>query len=121
MGFGSEIGGDLSALEAKRQGGNGFRGARGPAEMTEHVRYLGQHARTFISCLPNAGLPSVVEGRTHYDLTPVELADAHLRFVTELGTNIVGGCCATTPDHLRAVVETIGGNRGPGARDPIYC
>src|SRR5260370_36913144 len=108
MGFGSEIGGDLSALEAKRQGGNGFRGARGPAEMVEHLRYLGQHARTFISCLPNAGLPSVVEGRTHYDLTPEALAEAHDRITAEFGGNIGGGCCGTTPEHQRAGGERRG-------------
>ena len=73
--------------------------------MTEHLRYLAQHARTFLSCLPNAGLPSIVDGHTHYDLTPDALADAHERFVAEFGINIVGGCCGTTPEHLRAVVE----------------
>ena len=76
--------------------------------MTEHLRYLAQHARTFLSCLPNAGLPSVVDGHTHYDLTPEVLADAHERFVGEFGLNIVGGCCGTTPAHLRAVVERLG-------------
>ena len=86
----------------------GMNCATGPAEMTEHLRYLSQHARTFLSCLPNAGLPSVVDGHTHYDLTPEALADAHERFVAEFGLNIVGGCCGTTPAHLRAVVERLG-------------
>ena len=52
--------------------------------MTEHLRYLSQHGRTFLSCLPNAGLPSVVGGRTHYDLTPEQLADAHERNVSRV-------------------------------------
>src|SRR6266702_3017486 len=61
----------------------------------------------------------VVDGRTHYDLTPDELAEAHDRFTSELGVNIVGGCCGTTPEHLRRVVETIG-NRAPLERHPVH-
>ena len=57
------------------------------------------------SAQPNAGLPSVVDGKMHYDLTPDQLADHLERFITELGVSVVGGCCGTTPDHLRAVVE----------------
>jgi 5-methyltetrahydrofolate--homocysteine methyltransferase len=117
--LGSEIGAALTSLEAMRPDVIGLNCATGPAEMTEHVRYLGQHARTFVSCLPNAGLPSVVEGHTHYDLTPEALADAHERFVSEFGVNIVGGCCGTTPEHLAAVVERVGAARSPAARHPI--
>ena len=116
---GTEIGAALTALEALRPDVIGLNCATGPAEMTEPLRYLGQHARTFISCLPNAGLPSVVEGRTHYDLTPEELADAHERFVSEFGVNVVGGCCGTTPEHLRLVVERIG-TRAPFHREPEF-
>ncbi len=102
---GSEIGAAVTALEAMKPDVIGLNCATGPAEMTEHLRYLKEHARTFLSCLPNAGLPSVVDGHTHYDLTPDGLADAHERFVREFGINIVGGCCGTTPEHLRAVVD----------------
>src|SRR3989440_9379900 len=114
---GSEIGAALTALEAMRPDVIGLNCATGPTEMTEHLRYLSQRARTFISCLPNAGLPSVVEGRTHYDLTPEQLAEAHDRFTREFGVNIVGGCCGTTPEHLRQVVERVG-DRVPAARTP---
>src|SRR5205807_1611621 len=62
---------------------------------------------------------SVVDGRTHYDLTPDELAEAHDRFTSEFGVNVVGGCCGTTPEHLRRVVETIG-NRAPVERHPEH-
>jgi 5-methyltetrahydrofolate--homocysteine methyltransferase len=116
---GSEIGAALTALEALRPDVIGLNCATGPSEMTEHLRYLSQHARTFLSCLPNAGLPSVVDGHTHYDLTPVQLADAHERFVSEFGLNIVGGCCGTTPEHLRHVVERIG-TRAPIERTPEF-
>ena len=117
--LGSEIGAALTTLEAMHPDVIGLNCATGPAEMTEHLRYLAQHARTFVSCLPNAGLPSVVDGREHYDLTPEVLADAHERFITEFGLNIVGGCCGTTPAHLRAVVERIG-TRAPVARNVEY-
>src|SRR5436190_15681763 len=116
---GSEIGAALIALEALRPDVIGLNCATGPAEMTEHLRYLSQHARTFLSCLPNAGLPSIVDGHTHYDLTPDQLADAHERFVNDFGLNVVGGCCGTTPDHLRAVVDRIG-VRAPIERTPVH-
>jgi 5-methyltetrahydrofolate--homocysteine methyltransferase len=109
---GSEIGAALTALEAMQPDVIGLNCATGPHEMTEHLRYLSQHARTYLSCLPNAGLPSVVDGHTHYDLTPEQLADAHERNVGEFGINIVGGCCGTTPAHLAAVVERIGNVNG---------
>jgi 5-methyltetrahydrofolate--homocysteine methyltransferase len=112
---GTEIGAALTALEAMQPDVIGMNCATGPEEMTEHLRYLAQHARTFISVLPNAGLPEVVDGRTCYRLTPEQLADAHERFVTEFGANVVGGCCGTTPDHLRAVVERLG-RRAPVER-----
>ncbi len=118
--IGSEIGAALTTLEAMRPDVIGLNCATGPSEMIEHLRYLGQHCRTYISCLPNAGLPSVVEGRTHYDLTPEQLAEAHERNVTEFGVNIVGGCCGTTPEHLRAVVERVGfGSVAGGGRAPL--
>src|SRR3954470_8173829 len=116
---GSEIGAALTALEAMRPDVIGLNCATGPTEMTEHLRYLAQHARTYLSCLPNAGLPSIVDGHTHYDLTPDALADAHERFVDEFGLNIVGGCCGTTPAHLRAVTERIG-TRAPVPRTPEH-
>jgi 5-methyltetrahydrofolate--homocysteine methyltransferase len=117
--IGSEIGAALTALEALRPDVIGLNCATGPAEMTEHLRYLAQHARTFLSALPNAGLPSVVDGHTHYDLTPELLAEAHERFTTEFGLNVVGGCCGTTPEHLRQVVERLD-RRAPVLRNPEF-
>src|SRR6185503_1082482 len=117
---GSEIGAALTALEAMQPDVIGMNCATGPAEMTEHLRYLAQHARTFLSALPNAGLPSVVDGHTHYDLTPDALAEAHERFVSEFGLNIVGGCCGTTPEHLRQVVDRLGDARPPIVRTPEH-
>ena len=104
---GSEIGAALASLTSMRPDVIGINCATGPAEMQEHLRYLSQHAPMPISVLPNAGLPSVVDGRTHYDLTPPELAEFHRHHVADLGIGIVGGCCGTTPEHLRMVVEAV--------------
>ncbi|HEV3353006.1 MAG TPA: methionine synthase [Acidimicrobiales bacterium] len=104
---GTEIGAALTSLAALRPDVFGLNCATGPVEMGEHLRHLSQYCPVPISCLPNAGLPSVVDGKTHYDLTPEQLADHHARFVTEFGVSIVGGCCGTTPEHLRQVVERV--------------
>ncbi|MGH3579649.1 MAG: homocysteine S-methyltransferase family protein, partial [Mycobacterium sp.] len=106
---GTEIGAALTALDPMRPDIIGLNCATGPAEMGEHLRHLSQHSRMPISCLPNAGLPTVVDGRMHYDLTPEQLADYHQRFVSELGVSVIGGCCGTTPEHLRHVVERCAG------------
>ncbi len=104
---GTEIGAALTALEALKPDVFGLNCATGPVEMSEHLRHLSQHCRVPISCLPNAGLPSVVEGKTHYDLTPEQLAEYHVRFVKDFGVSVVGGCCGTSPEHLRQVVEAV--------------
>jgi 5-methyltetrahydrofolate--homocysteine methyltransferase len=115
---GTEIGAALCALEAVRPDVIGLNCATGPAEMGEHLRHLSHHSLVPISCLPNAGLPSVVNGKMHYDLTPEQLGDYHERFVTELGVSVVGGCCGTTPEHLRQVVERCA-NLRPARRTPV--
>ncbi len=97
----------------------GLNCATGPQEMSEHVRYLARHCTRRISVVPNAGLPQVVEGEARFPLTPAELARWLREFVDEDGVNIVGGCCGTTPAHLKAVVEAVGGHR-PAARQPHH-
>jgi len=106
---GTEIGAALTALEAMQVDLIGLNCATGPVEMGEPLRYLAEHALMPISCLPNAGLPSVVDGKMHYDLTPDQLAEHLSRFVTDYGVNAVGGCCGTTPAHLAAVVAALDG------------
>ncbi|HSL57803.1 MAG TPA: methionine synthase [Acidimicrobiales bacterium] len=103
--LGTEIGAALTVLDAMRPDVVGLNCATGPTEMSEHLRHLSAHSRLPISVIPNAGLPSVVDGLVHYDLSPTELAEHHARFISELGVSIVGGCCGTTPEHLAAVVE----------------
>jgi 5-methyltetrahydrofolate--homocysteine methyltransferase len=104
---GSEIGAALCALGALRPDVFGLNCATGPAEMQEHLRHLSRHSPFPISVLPNAGLPSLVDGKMHYDLTPEQLTEFHRRHITELGVSVVGGCCGTTPDHLAAVVAAV--------------
>ncbi len=115
--MGTEIGAALTTLDALRPDVIGLNCATGPAEMSEHLRYLSRYCRVPISVLPNAGLPSVVDGRMHYDLTPDQLAEHLARFVSEYGVTVVGGCCGTSPDHLRAVVDACR-DRRPAARTP---
>ena len=107
--LGSEIGAALTALEPLGIDLIGLNCATGPAEMGEHLRYLGRHARVGISCMPNAGLPVLGHDGASYPLTPAELADAHDVFTREHGLALVGGCCGTTPAHLRLVVERVRG------------
>ncbi|HXA33703.1 MAG TPA: homocysteine S-methyltransferase family protein, partial [Acidimicrobiales bacterium] len=114
---GTEIGAALCALEAMDVDLIGLNCATGPAEMFEPLRHLTGHAGIPVTCLPNAGLPSVVDGAMHYDLTPDQLAEFHRQFVSELGVSVVGGCCGTTPAHLAAVVEACA-QLTPAARTP---
>ncbi|MBJ7487224.1 MAG: methionine synthase, partial [Ilumatobacteraceae bacterium] len=106
---GTEIGAAVSALSAMNPDVLGINCATGPSEMQEHLRYLSKYCSLPISVLPNAGLPSIVDGKTHYDLSPAQLAEFHRHHVTDLGIGIVGGCCGTTPEHLRQVVEAVRG------------
>ena len=117
--LGSDIAAALTAIEPLGVDVIGMNCATGPAEMGEHLRYLAQHARTPLSCLPNAGLPELRDGKPWYPLTPTELAEAHTRFASEFGLSVVGGCCGTTPEHIRQVVEALGG-RAPVPREPLH-
>ncbi|MCU0309378.1 MAG: methionine synthase [Acidimicrobiales bacterium] len=116
---GTEIAAALAAIDPLRPDVIGINCATGPVEMGEHLRHLAAHARMPISCIPNAGLPSVVDGAMHYDLTPDQLAEHHARFVTELGVSVIGGCCGTTPEHLAAVVDRCR-DLTPAARAPVH-
>ncbi|WP_371615104.1 methionine synthase [Streptomyces sp. NBC_00454] len=115
--LGSEIGAALTALEPLGIDMIGLNCATGPAEMSEHLRYLARNSRIPLSCMPNAGLPVLGKNGAHYPLSASELADAQETFVREYGLSLVGGCCGTTPEHLRQVVERVRG-LNPAVRDP---
>ncbi|MEU5822409.1 methionine synthase [Streptomyces sp. NPDC047803] len=115
--LGSEIGAALTALEPLGIDMIGLNCSTGPAEMSEHLRYLTRHSRIPLLCMPNAGLPVLTKDGAHFPLDAEGLADAQETFVQEYGLSLVGGCCGTTPEHLRQVVERVRGT-APGARDP---
>jgi 5-methyltetrahydrofolate--homocysteine methyltransferase len=114
--LGSEIGAALAVVECFDPDVIGLNCATGPAEMNDAVRFLCQNSQRPISVLPNAGLPQNEGGVAVYKLTPQELAAYQRRFVTEYGVQVVGGCCGTTPAHLKAVVEAVQ-NATPARRD----
>ena len=116
--LGSEIGAALAALEPLGIDLIGLNCATGPAEMTEHLRYLAQHARVPLSVMPNAGLPELTADGARYPLTESELTEALGRFVTEYGARLIGGCCGTTPAHLASVVSALHGH-SPVAVSPV--
>jgi len=94
----------------------GLNCATGPEKMTDAVKYLSRHSPFKISVLPNAGLPKFIGGEHRYELTPKDFAGRLKNFIEEFGVNIVGGCCGTTPEHIKALVEAVGG--APKQRTP---
>jgi 5-methyltetrahydrofolate--homocysteine methyltransferase len=114
--LGTEIGAALTALEPFDVDAIGINCATGPKEMNDSVRYLGLNSTKHVSVLPNAGLPENVGGHPVYRLSPEELAQYHKHFVQDYGVRIVGGCCGTTPEHLKAVVDAVSGVE-PAKRD----
>ena len=109
--MGSEIGAALTTLEPLGIDMIGLNCATGPAEMSEHLRQLSKHSRIPVMVMPNAGLPILSGDGAVYPLTPEELATAHEQFIKEFGLSLVGGCCGTTPAHLKAVVDRVGGRK----------
>lgn len=107
--MGTEIAAALVALEPLGIDMISLNCATGPAEMSEHLRHLSKNARIAVGCMPNAGLPELGKDGAVYPLGPQALADAHRTFVKDYGLSLVGGCCGTTPEHLAAVVEAVGG------------
>ncbi|MCB0977981.1 MAG: homocysteine S-methyltransferase family protein, partial [Acidimicrobiales bacterium] len=116
---GTEIGAALAAIDPLGIDVIGLNCATGPTEMSEHIRHLSQHSRVPISCLPNAGLPSVVDGKMHYDLSAEEMETHQRRFVEELGVQVIGGCCGTTPEFIARLAE-MAPNLTPAPRTPVH-
>lgn len=104
---GTEIGAALTALAPFPIDIIGMNCGTGPRHMTESIHYLCDNAPLPVSVLPNAGLPSVVDGQMHYDETPETFTAQVVHFARDFGINVVGGCCGTTPAHLKLVVEAM--------------
>ncbi|MBC8063241.1 MAG: homocysteine S-methyltransferase family protein, partial [Chlorobia bacterium] len=108
--LGSDIGAALNMLEAfPAVKAIGVNCATGPVEMAPHVRFLGSNSTRPISVQPNAGLPMMEGGQAVYKLSPDDLAHHHERFVRDHGVAMAGGCCGTTPEHIKAVAAAVGG------------
>jgi 5-methyltetrahydrofolate--homocysteine methyltransferase len=105
--LGTDITAVLAILDALPVDVIGLNCSTGPDYMREPVRYLTSHTHKPISVIPNAGLPINVDGEACYLLEPGPMAETLFEFVTGLGVNAVGGCCGTTPEHLRALVEKV--------------
>jgi len=100
---GSDIAAAATVIHALDVPMIGLNCATGPLEMAEHVKWLGENWPGKLSVQPNAGLPELVNGQTHYPLMPDELAQWQERFVTEDGVNLIGGCCGTDMPHIAAL------------------
>ncbi|MFE1903213.1 methionine synthase [Streptomyces gardneri] len=111
--LGSEIGAALTALEPLGIDMIGLNCSTGPAEMSEHLRYLARHSRTPLMCMPNAGLPILTKDGAYFPLSPAEMADAQENFVRDYGLSLIGGCCGSTPEHVRHVVDRVRGVTPP--------
>ena len=102
---GTDIAAVVSILEPFPIDILGLNCATGPEQMKEHIRYLSEHSPFTVSCIPNAGLPENIGGVAHYRLTPVELKMQLMHFVEDLGVQVIGGCCGTTPAHIGSLAE----------------
>ncbi len=106
---GTDIAAAVATLEPFPILSLGMNCATGPADMISRIQYLNHQWPGRISCIPNQGLPQVLDGKTHYPMNPGEFAGHMRRFVTEFGISIVGGCCGTTPEHIRALAGALRG------------
>ncbi|MEB3286755.1 MAG: methionine synthase [Vampirovibrionales bacterium] len=116
---GTDIATVVTALEPYDIDVLGLNCATGPQEMAGHIRYLSQSSPFYISCLPNAGIPENIGGNAHYHLSPDDLANHLSHFVKDLGVNIIGGCCGTTPAHIQKLSELVS-HLSPAKREPKY-
>ena len=107
--LGTEVTAALLMLESLDVNIIGLNCATGPDLMQENVRYLGKHSKRPLAILPNAGLPRNVGGHAVYDLTPDDLLHYQKTFVKDFGVSFVGGCCGTTPAHMKALADNLGG------------
>ena len=106
---GSDIAAVAAAIEPFDVFSLGLNCATGPGDMTSYIHYLSENWPKRISCIPNQGLPEVVDGKTVYPMTPDEFAMAMKQFVIEQGVSIVGGCCGTSAGHIKALAQAVKG------------
>ncbi len=105
--LGTDIAAALSILGPYSIDILGLNCATGPTQMKEHIQYLSKYSPFILSCIPNAGLPENIGGVAHYRLTPLELKMQMMHFIKDLGVKLIGGCCGTTPDHIKCLSELV--------------
>ena len=115
---GSDIAAVVASLEPFALFSLGLNCATGPQDMMSHVKYLSENWPQRISVIPNQGLPEVVNGQTHYPLTPEDYAEQMYQFVVNQGVSIVGGCCGTSPAHIAALAKRLEGVK-PSQREVL--
>ncbi|MBP1694264.1 MAG: methionine synthase [Chloroflexi bacterium] len=111
--LGTDIAAAVAILEGLDIDVIGLNCSTGPEHMYEPIAYLGENTTLPVSCIPNAGLPLNVDGEAVYPLQPEPFADALVEFVEKNHISVVGGCCGTTPAHLKLLVEKLGGRPQP--------
>ncbi|WP_075507362.1 methionine synthase [Prochlorococcus marinus] len=110
---GSDIASALTILEPFNLDILGLNCATGPEQMKEHIKYLSENSPFAISCIPNAGLPENIGGIAHYRLKPIELKMQLMNFIYDFNVQLIGGCCGTTPEHIKylsSIIDEIIGN-----------
>jgi 5-methyltetrahydrofolate--homocysteine methyltransferase len=108
--LGTDIAAVLTTLDALKVDAIGLNCSTGPEDMRDAIRFLGEHSRVPVHCIPNAGLPlQGPDGETIFPEEPEPLAAALGEFVERYGVSIVGGCCGTTPDHIAAIADRVKG------------
>ena len=119
--LGTDVNAALTILEGLGIDVIGLNCSTGPEHMREPIRVLGENARLPVSCIPNAGLPLNIDGQAVYPLEPEPFADDMFEFVTKHKISVVGGCCGTTPEHLKLLVDKLNGHphpERPGQSEP---
>jgi 5-methyltetrahydrofolate--homocysteine methyltransferase len=120
--LGTDISAVLCTLEALKVDVIGLNCSTGPQDMRDAIRFLGEFCPVPVACIPNAGLPlQGPDGETIFPEQPEPLAEALAEFVERYGVGVVGGCCGTTPEHIKAIAERVGGRSAqprPAPRPP---
>lgn len=106
---GSDIGAVAATLDPFPIFSLGLNCATGPEHMESYIRFLARNWGKRISCMPNQGLPEVVDGETRYPMSPQEFSEHMVRFVRKDGVSVIGGCCGTTPEHIEVLVAAMEG------------
>ncbi len=117
--LGTDINASLTILEGMGIDVVGLNCSTGPEHMREPIRFLGENSVLPVSCIPNAGLPLNVDGQAVYPLEPEPYANDMYEFVTKHNVRVVGGCCGTTPEHLRLLVDRLANYQLPITKSPV--